>query len=99
MELERPATDQAGTQSNVRITVIDTNMAMPVERSRTVTTYNTDVRHDHKGKGNCTGKLIADDKRKGSPPPESNRKENGKTAGAVYDLVAQKIVANRPASQ
>lgn len=69
VELERPTSDQAGTQSNVRITVVDPANAtaltqwigMPVQRSRSVTTYSTDVRHDHKGKGECNGKLLADD--------------------------------------
>ena len=69
VELERPAFDQPGTQSNVRITVVDPANAtaltqwigLPVERSRSVTTYSTDVRHDHKGKGECNGKLLADD--------------------------------------
>ncbi len=57
---------------------IDTNMAMPVERSRTVTTYNTDVRHDHKGNGNCTGKLIADDKEKDHPLLKVTAKKTAK---------------------
>jgi hypothetical protein len=70
VQLARPASDQPGTTSNVRITVVDANnsaaitrwISMPVERSRTVTTYSVDVRHDHKGQSNnCTGKLLADD--------------------------------------
>ena len=69
VQLARPSSDQAGTTSNLRITVVDENnsaaitrwMSMPVERSRTVTTYSIDVKHDHKGKGNCAGKLMADD--------------------------------------
>jgi hypothetical protein len=52
VELERPTIDQPGTQFNVRITVVDPANAtaltqwigMPVERSRSVTTYSTDVR-------------------------------------------------------
>jgi hypothetical protein len=69
VELERPPFDQPGTQSKVRITVVDPANAtaltqwigLPVQRSRSVTTYSTDVRHDHKGKGECNGKLLADD--------------------------------------
>jgi hypothetical protein len=69
VEMERPATDQAGTVSNVRITVVDPAnataltqwMSMPQQRSRTITTHSTDVRHDHEGRGECNGKLIADD--------------------------------------
>ncbi|HYP07993.1 MAG TPA: hypothetical protein VER03_17310, partial [Bryobacteraceae bacterium] len=65
----RPEADASGTVSNVRITVIDQKnqaaltqwFAMPQERSRTVTTYTSDVKHDHLGKGECNGKLIADD--------------------------------------
>jgi hypothetical protein len=70
VHLSRPAADQPGTTSNVRITVVDAKnsaaitrwISMPVERSRTVTTYSVDVKHDHKGQSdNCTGKLLADD--------------------------------------
>lgn len=70
VRLSRPESDNAGTTSNVRITVVDTNnsaaitrwLSMPVERSRTVTTYAVDVKHDHKVKGKtCAGKLMADD--------------------------------------
>jgi hypothetical protein len=69
VQLARPSSDQAGTTSNLRITVVDANnsaaitrwLSMPVERSRTVTTYSVDVKHDHKGKGHCSGKLLADD--------------------------------------
>jgi hypothetical protein len=139
VELERPASDQAGTQSNVRITVVDPANAtaltqwigMPVERSRTGTTYSTDVRHDHKGKGECNGKLLADDTTlRFESISEANhsrtwnyndlqsfqeekdhsllkvttkdgekydfRTVNGKTAGALYDIVSQKIVGARP---
>ena len=142
VELARPETDASGTVSNVRITVLDQKnqavltqwMAMPQERSRTVTTYTTDVKHDHYGKGECNGKLIADDQNLrfesisdashsrswNYNDVQSFNKEkdhsllkvvgknsekydfktvNGKTAGALYDLVAQKIVAARPASQ
>jgi hypothetical protein len=106
-------------------------MAMPQERSRTVTTYSSDARHDHYGKGNCNGKLIADDQslrfesvgeritREPGITTSCNRSirrktrfvegrwqngekydfkmVNGKTAGGLYDLVAQKIVAARTA--
>ncbi len=107
---------------------------MPVERSRTVTTHSTDVKHDHKGQGSCNGKLIAGEtslrfesvseadhskswnyndlksfeKEKDHSLLKMTAKSgeqyefktvNGATAGAVYDLVAQKIVANRPAAQ
>jgi hypothetical protein len=138
--MTRPNSDQAGTTSNVRIVVSDPGssttitkwLAMPVERSRTVTTYSTDVRHEHKGKGSCQGKLIADDtglryesvtdathsrswnysdvrsfeKEKEysllkvtsmSGDTEKYNTINGKTAGAVYDIVAQKIVDARTA--
>lgn len=140
VEMERPASDQTGTQSNVRITVVDAANAtaitkwigMPVERSRTVTTHSTDVRHDHKGQGHCTGKLLADDTSlRFESVSEANHSRtwnyndiqsfekekdhallkvtakngekydfktvNGMTAGGVYNLVSQKIVANRPA--
>jgi hypothetical protein len=140
VEMARPAADQAGTTSNLRITVVDEANAtaitkwfsMPVERSRTITTYSTDVRHDHKGQGHCNGKLIADDTglRFASISEASHSQSwnyndvqsfekekdhsllkiktkagetydfktvNGATAGALYDLVAQKIVANRSA--
>jgi len=142
VELARPAADASGTVSNVRITVLDQAnqavltkwMAMPQERSRTVTTYTTDVKHDHYGKGECTGKLIADDQslRFESITEASHSRTwnyndlqtfdkekdhallkvvskngdkydfktvNGKTAGGLYDLVAQKIVAARPSAQ
>jgi hypothetical protein len=142
VELARPESDTAGTVSNVRITVVDQKnqaaltqwMAMPQERSRTVTTYTTDVKHDHQGKGSCNGKLIADDQslRFESVTEASHSRTwnyndvqtfdkekdhsllkvvanngekyvfqtvNGKTAGGVYDLVAQKIVAARPTRQ
>jgi len=138
VEMERPATDQTGTVSNLRITVVDeTNQAtltrwigMPVERSRTATSHSTDVQHDHKGKGQCTGTLIADDHKlrfesvsdaSHSRTWDYNDLEtfdkeedyallkvvakngekykfkavNGATAGAVYNLVSQKIVSNR----
>jgi hypothetical protein len=107
---------------------------MPVERARTVTTYSTDVRHDHKGKGHCSGKLLADDtglrfesvteanhsrswnyndlrsfeKEKDHAllkvTPKNGESEhfnaaNGATAGALYSLVAQKIVDARPANR
>ena len=126
VELERPAFDQPGTQSNVRIT--------PVERSRSVTTYSTDVRHDHKGKGECNGKLLADDTMlRFESVSEANHSRtwnyndlqsfqeekdhsllkvtakygekdefktvNGKTAGALYDIVSQKIVGARSSQQ
>jgi hypothetical protein len=140
VELSRPETDASGTVSNVRITVVDPKnqavltkwMAMPQERSRTVTTYSSDVRHDHYGKGNCNGKLIADDQSlRFESAGEANHSRtwnyndlqsfdkekdhallkvvgkngekydfktvNGKTAGGLYDLVAQKIVAARTA--
>jgi hypothetical protein len=110
-------------------------MGVPQERARTMTTYSTDVQHDHKGKGECKGKLIADenslrfesvteanhsrtwnyndvqsfDKEKDHSllkvtsknvgEAEQFRTVNGKTAGALYELVAQKIVSARPASQ
>ena len=137
--LARPASDQAGTTSNLRITVADTNnsavitrwMSMPVERSRTITTYSVDVKHDHKGQGHCTGKLIAGEnglrfesvseavhsrswsyndlnsfttekdhallkvKPKAGEEYHFNA-VNGATAGALYKLVSDKIVAARP---
>lgn len=138
VELARPETDATGTASNVRITVVDQRnqaaltrwMEVPQERSRTVTTYTTDVKHDHHGKGNCEGKLVADDqslrfesvseashsKTWNYSDVQSFEKEkdhsllkvvskngekydfktvNGKTAGGVYDIVSQKIVAAR----
>jgi hypothetical protein len=140
VEMERPATDQSGTVSNVRITVVDQAnataltqwMSMPQERSRTVVTHSTDVKHDHEGRGECNGKLLADDtslrfesvseashsqtwnyndiqsfeKEKDNSLLKVATKNgqkyqfktvNGATAGAVYDLVSQKIVAARPA--
>ena len=140
VEMARPVADQAGTTANLKITVVDQANAtaitkwieMPVERSRTVTTHSTDVKHDHKGQGSCNGKLIAGEtslqfesvseadhsKTWNYNDLQSFEKEkdhsllkvtsktgekfefktvNGATAGAVYDLVAQKIVANRPA--
>jgi hypothetical protein len=140
VELARPESDAAGTVSNVRITVVDEKnqaaltqwMAMPQERSRTVTTYTTDVKHDHHGQGECNGKLIADDQSlRFESITEANHSRtwnyndlqtfdkekdhamlkvvgkngdkydfktvNGKTAGGLYDLVSQKIVAARPA--
>jgi hypothetical protein len=139
VELARPESDTAGTVSNLRITVVDQKnqaaltqwMEMPQERSRTITTYSTDVKHDHLGKGSCTGKLIADDSSlRFESISEANHSRtwnyndlqtfskekdhsllkvvskngekydfqtvNGKTAGGVYDLVSQKIVAARP---
>ena len=142
VELERPAFDQPGTQSNVRITVVDPANAtaltqwigLPVERSRSVTTYSTDVRHDHKGKGECNGKLLADDTMlRFESVSEANHSRtwnyndlqsfqeekdhsllkvtakygekdefktvNGKTAGALYDIVSQKIVGARSSQQ
>ena len=142
VEMARPETDASGTVSNVRITVVDQKnqaaltqwFAMPQERSRTVTTYTSDVQHDHLGKGECNGKLIADDqslrfesvteashsrswnyndlqtfdkekdhsllKVVGKNGDKYNFKTvNGKTAGGLYDLVSQKIVAARPAQQ
>ena len=142
VEMARPATDQAGTTSNLRITVVDEAngaaltkwITMPVERSRTVTTHSTDVKHDHKGDGHCNGKLIAGEtslrfesiseadhskawnynelqsleKEKNhsllkvatkSGEKEDFKTANGATAGALYDLVAQKIVENRPATK
>jgi hypothetical protein len=141
VEMERPTTDEAGTTSNVKITVVDEAnqtaltrwFTMPVERSRTVTRYSTDVKHDHKGKGECTGKLIADEtslrfesiseadhsrnwnyndlqsfqKEKDHAllkvtPKDGDKYDfkasNGATAAAVYNLVSQKIVDNRPGS-
>ena len=142
VEMVRPSSDRAGTDSNVRITVTDPAntttltkwLSVPVERARTVTTYSTDVRHDHKGKGHCSGKLIADDtglrfesvteashsqswnyndlrsfdKEKDHSllkvtgrdgETEQFNTVNGATAGALYNLVAQKIVNARPAGQ
>lgn len=143
VELVRPEADAAGTAGNVRITVVDTNhqaaitrwMGVPQERARTMTTYSTDVQHDHKGEGECKGKLIADENSlrfesvteanhsrtwnyndvqsfnkekdhsllkvtsKSGGETQQFRTANGKTAGALYDLVAQKIVSARPASQ
>jgi hypothetical protein len=139
VSLARPVADQAGTTSNLRITVADTNnsaaitrwMSMPVERSRTVTTYSADVKHDHKGEGHCTGKLLADDNtlRFESVSEAAHSRTwnynnissfktekdhallkvvpnageeyhfnivNGATAGALYNLVSDKIVAARP---
>ena len=138
VEMERPGVDRTGTVSNLRITVVDPAssatltrwISMPVERSRTVTTYSTDVRHDHKGQGHCNGRLLADDTglrfesvtqadhsqswNYGDLQTFDKEKDhallkvvtkngdrfdfktvNGKTAGAVYDLVAQKIVSSR----
>jgi hypothetical protein len=140
VELARPETDASGTVSNLRITVVDPKnqavltkwMTMPQERSRTVTTYSSDARHDHYGKGNCNGKLIADDQSlRFESVGEANHSRtwnynelqsfdkekdhallkvvgkngekydfkmvNGKTAGGLYDLVAQKIVGARTA--
>jgi hypothetical protein len=142
VELLRPESDKEGTAGNVRITVVDTNsqaaitkwMEVPQERSRTVTAYSTDVQHDHKGEGECKGKLIADenslrfesiteanhsrswnyndlqsfDKEKDHSLLKVTAKNseqyqfkaaNGKTAGSLYDLVAQKIVSARPAAK
>lgn len=142
VEMARPETDAAGTVSNLRITVVDQKnqaaltqwFAMPQERSRTVTTYTSEVKHDHLGKGECNGKLIADDTslRFESVTEASHSRSwnyndlqtfdkekdhallkvvgkngekydfkavNGKTAGGLYDLVAQKIVAARPNPQ
>lgn len=139
VEMARPATDRAGTVSNLRITLVDPASSavltkwidMPVERSRTVTTHSVDVRHDHKGEGHCNGKLLADDTtlrfesvteanhsrswnyndlqsfeeekdhalvkvKPKSGDTERFKVTNGATAGALYDLVAQKIVAARP---
>jgi hypothetical protein len=139
VELARPVADQAGTTSNVRITVIDPASSatltrwfeMPVERSRTITTYSTDVRHDHRdGEGHCNGKLMANDTtlrfesvseaghsrswnyndlRSFEKEPDHSllkvtakngenfhfKTVNGKTAGALYDVVAQKMVDAR----
>jgi hypothetical protein len=70
VQMARPETDATGTVSNVKITVLDqANSAvltkwfnMPQERSRTVTTYSTEVKHDHKDDhSECTGRLLADD--------------------------------------
>ena len=71
VELVRPVADATNTTSNLRITVVEPTgtaaltrwLAMPVERARTVTTYSVDVQHDHKGQGQCKGKLFADDQR------------------------------------
>jgi hypothetical protein len=71
VQMARPTEDKKGTVSNVRITVVDPQNAttltkwfdMPVERARTITTYSTNVQHDHKGDGHCQGKLLADDTR------------------------------------
>ena len=106
-------------------------ISMPVERSRTVTTYSADVKHDHKGNGHCTGKLIANDSNlrfesisEASHSTNWNYNDlnsfttekdhsllkvtsksgedyqfnvaNGATAGALYRLVSEKIVAARP---
>jgi hypothetical protein len=134
----RPSTDASGTTSNLRITVVDPAnataitkwLSMPAERARTVTTYSTDVRHDHKGQGGCNGKLLADDTglrfesvtqadhsrswsygevqsfdkekdhallkvRSKSGDSYDFNAVNGATAGALYNLVAQKIVSAR----
>jgi hypothetical protein len=139
VELERPESDRSGTVSNLRITVVDEAnktaltrwITMPVERSRTVTTYSADVRHDHHGQGHCNGKLIADDTTlRYESVSEADHSQtwhysdlqsfktekdhallkvaakngdkydfnvtNGATAGALYSLVAQKIVDARP---
>jgi hypothetical protein len=70
VQMARPETDAAGTVSNVKITVLDQANSgvltkwfnMPQERSRTVTTFSTEVKHDHRDDHtDCTGRLLADD--------------------------------------
>ena len=71
VHMARPVTDRFGSRSNLEIRLVDPAtgavlskyLGVPVERGRTETTYSLDVRHDHKGQGQCDGKLIADDSR------------------------------------
>src|SRR3712207_624107 len=69
--MTRPVTDHFETRSNLEIrmmnaatgAILSRTLGVPLERSRTQTVYSVDVRHDHHGEGECSGKLIADDNR------------------------------------